>query len=154
MRRDIVKRTWLVGLVFFVAGLVVAGIGVGLMLGHAGTWVSAPSGGVDFQPTLNAFFWSTVATTAFGGLLVLTGGILQFAAWIGALITTSRAVDKTWFVVLLVLGLLGLQFVVMIVYLVAGPDDAPRSWSAFPQPPPLAPPPPIAPPQPPAVRTA
>ena len=48
-----------------------------------------------------------------------------FVAWIGALVRTVELTDKTWFVVLLVTGLLGVGLVGMIVYLIAAkePDD-------------------------------
>jgi hypothetical protein len=52
---------------------------------------------------------------------------VQLAAWIGALINTNLLQDKTWFIVLLVGGILGLNFgllgfAAMVAYLVAGPD--------------------------------
>ena len=57
-----------------------------------------------------------------GVLGIVAGGIGQFIAWIGALVNTSRLEDKTWFVVLLVLGLLSFGFIPMLVYVLGGPD--------------------------------
>lgn len=50
-------------------------------------------------------------------------GITQFIAWVGAVLNTAPLEDQTWFIVLLVTGLLSSGFIAMIVYLVAGPDD-------------------------------
>jgi hypothetical protein len=43
-------------------------------------------------------------------------------AWIGAVLNTAQLPDKTWFVVLLVVGLLGLVFIATVAYVIAGPD--------------------------------
>ena len=57
------------------------------------------------------------------GILAVIGGALgQFVAWIGAVLNTSRLADKTWFILLLVLGLVSFGSIAMVVYLVAGPD--------------------------------
>ena len=62
-----------------------------------------------------------------GFFAAAVGGLVQLAAWIGALVNTYRLQDKTWFAVLLAGGLLGLAFgllgfAAMVAYLVAGPD--------------------------------
>lgn len=51
-----------------------------------------------------------------GGLI---GGLVS---WIAALLITSRLESKTWFVVLLLLGIFNFGFFAMIAYLIAGPD--------------------------------
>jgi hypothetical protein len=43
-------------------------------------------------------------------LLLLLAAVAHFVAWIGAVLNTAQLPDKTWFVVLLVVGLLGLVF--------------------------------------------
>ena len=43
-------------------------------------------------------------------------------SWIGALLNTWRLESKTWFAVLLLLGIFNLGFFAMIAYLIAGPD--------------------------------
>ena len=85
-----------------------------------GTWVVNGSEVTDFHlsPTAMSTFWFAM----FGGILVLIGAIGQFVAWIGALVNTSKLVDKTWFILLLVLGLLSVGFIAMLVYVIAGPD--------------------------------
>ena len=58
-----------------------------------------------------------------GGLL---GGLVS---WIGALLNTSQLDSKTWFLVLLLLGIFNFGFFAMTAYLIAGPDGtalAPR----------------------------
>jgi len=55
------------------------------------------------------------------------GPLAQFIAWIGAVLNTSRLDDKTWFIVLLVLGLFSFGFIAMLVYLFAGPDGTRES---------------------------
>lgn len=140
MTKRTVTRLWLAGLGLFVFGAIIVGSGVGVMFANGGTWSGEPYHS-DFYPTLNGLFWGSVAMMTTGGVLFVIGGILQFIAWIGAMVNTARSVDKTWFVLLLVLGLIGLQFVIMIAYLVAGPDVLPRyPMSAIPMPPPSPPP--------------
>ncbi len=128
MTKPTITRIWLGGLLGFVAGLVVAGIGLTLMLVYSGTWVPAASGsGSEFIPRTDGFFWSTVALVVIGGVIVLAGATAQLVALIGALVNTYRLPDRTWFVVLLVGGLLGLSvgvvgFAAMLAYVIAGPD--------------------------------
>ena len=43
-------------------------------------------------------------------------------SWIGALLNTWRLDSKTWFAVLLLLGIFNLGFFAMVAYLIAGPD--------------------------------
>ena len=55
-------------------------------------------------------------------LAVIAGLIGGLVSWIGALLNTSQLEDKTWFVLLLVLGVLSFGLVAMIAYVIAGPD--------------------------------
>jgi hypothetical protein len=63
--------------------------------------------------------WLLVAALAFG-----VGSVLGIASWIGALVNTYQLEDKTWFVIVLVLGIVSLGWVAMLAYVVAGPDGA------------------------------
>lgn len=143
MRKPRITRTWLGGLVAIGVGVLVLLAGLVLMLGLGGTW-RGPSNNVTFTPKYDSFFWGTVTMMATGGAVLSGGVIMQCVAWIGALMNTFRAQDKTWFVALLALGLVGFQFPAMIAYLLAGPDLRARSlaWSASSAPPLPAPPPP------------
>ena len=51
-----------------------------------------------------------------GGMI---GGLI---AWIGALLNTAELESKTWFLVLLLLGIFSFGFFAMIAYVIAGPD--------------------------------
>jgi hypothetical protein len=69
-----------------------------------------------------------------GGLAIVGGAIGGLVSWIGALLNTSQLPSKTWFLVLLVLGIFNFGFLAMIAYLIAGPDGtsdaAPRHSQA------------------------
>jgi hypothetical protein len=128
MKKSTIVRTWLGGLVALAAGLLVAAVSIGLMLAYGGTFTQASStGGYDFVPTLDGFFWMTVGGIVIGCAFAAAGGLIQLVAWIGALISTYRVPDKTWFAILLAGGVLGLAFglvgfAAMVAYLIAGPD--------------------------------
>jgi len=73
------------------------------------------------------FRGSTLAWAGLGlglvGALIFTGGLIGgFVSWIGALLNTWKVASKTWFAVLLLLGIFDLGFFGMIAYLIAGPD--------------------------------
>ena len=128
MRKSTVNRTWIGGLAVFAAGIVVAGVSVGLMLAEGGTFTyNAATKAYDFVPLLNGFFWSMVSLIVIGGVVAAAGTVLQLVAWAGALINTYQVPDKTWFGVVLAGGVLGLffgfiGFAAMLAYVVAGPD--------------------------------
>jgi hypothetical protein len=139
MKKSTVVRTWLAGVIFLAGGLVLAGVSIGLMLGFGGTFTPSPvgQGAYEFEPTLNGFFWTTVGGIVFGGALAAAGGLVQLAAWIGALVNTSHLDDKTWFGVVLAGGIVGffvgpLGFAAMLAYVVAGPDGMAENKSRAP----------------------
>jgi len=100
------------------------------MLAYGGHFTSAATGnGSTFVPTLNSFFWTMVSLMTIGFGAAAVGSVLQLAAWVGALVNTYQIPDKTWFVALLVGGIIGLGFTlvgyaVMIAYFVAGTDSS------------------------------
>ncbi len=128
MTKFTITRLWIAGVIAFAAGLAVAGAGVGLMLAYGGHFTPAVSGnGSDFVPTFNGFFWMTITVMVMGGLIAAAGGVAQLCAWIGALVNTYPIQEKTWFIVLLAGGLLGMSFgplgfAAMLAYVIAGPD--------------------------------
>ena len=130
MTKAAISKIWIAGLIAIVAGLIVGGVSLGLMLANGGSYVPAASGnGYDFIPRLDGYFWTTVSFMIGGFTVVAAGGIAQLVAWIGALVNTYPLADRTWFIVLLAGGLVGLafglvQFAVMIAYIIAGPDGA------------------------------
>ena len=109
-----------IGSLFAIAGGVVL-VAAGLFLAYVnGTFIMRGPDVVGIHAS--AFTWSMAGLAIVGILAVIGGALAQFVAWIGAVLNTSRLEDKTWFIVLLVLGLLSFGFIAMIVYLVAGPD--------------------------------
>jgi hypothetical protein len=140
----IVKLFWgsLIGLV---AGLVLMGITVALAISNhifvmSGSDVTGiKSGGLS---------WTLLGLMGLAVLLLLFAAVTHFVAWIGAVLNTAHLPDKTWCVVLLVVGLLGLVFIATVAYVIAGPDGlkAREQASALPAAgvvPQQAPPPPI-----------
>jgi len=69
-----------------------------------------------------ALAWSLLALGILGGLAVAGGFIGGLVSWIGALLNTWQLESRTWFAVLLLLGIFNLGFFAMIAYLIAGPD--------------------------------
>lgn len=74
----------------------------------------------------NAFGWVMVGLAGMAALVMIAAAVTQFVAWVGAVINTAGLKDKTWFVILLITGLLSFGFIAMIIYLITGPDDPPR----------------------------
>lgn len=100
----------------------------GLILSFVAIWVAYANGAL----TMNGPDVTGVQATLFGGFMVgltligvlamIGGAIGQFVAWIGAVLNTARLEDKSWFIVLLILGLFSFGLIAMIAYVVAGPD--------------------------------
>lgn len=123
MRKSTITKTWLGGIVAIALSFIAAAVAIVLMLAYGGTFTSAPNGeGYDFVPTQDAFFWSMVGIIVTAFFVAAAGVIVQFVAWIGALVNSYQLQDKLWFVLTLILGLIGFGLVMMIVYLIAAPD--------------------------------
>ena len=143
MRKSTISGVWLGGLAGIAGGVVAILAGTFLMLAYGGTWSGDPSN-QQFTPAIDAFFWWMVGLITVGALVVLAGGLAQLVAWIGALVNTYALADKTWFIVLLIAGAVGLVglaitgFVAMVVYLLIGPDStAPAGARTTAVPPPM-----------------
>ena len=130
MTKSMITKVWIGGLAAFAAGVVVAMVGVFLMLGYGGTFTQiAGTNDYNFVPNMSGFFWGTVGLIVAGGVIGLVGSIVQFAAWIGGLVNSYALPSKSWFLVLLLGGLLSfffapIGFVAMIAYVIAAPDGA------------------------------
>jgi hypothetical protein len=114
----IVKLFWgsLIGLV---AGLVLMGITVALAINNHISVMSGPDvTGIKY----GALSWTLLGLIGLAVLLLLFAAVAHFVAWIGAVLNTAHLPDKTWCVVLLVVGLLGLVFIATVAYVIAGPD--------------------------------
>lgn len=70
----------------------------------------------------SALTWSLLAFGIVGSLAMAAGLIAGLASWIGALLNLSQLESKTWFVVLLLLGIFNFGIVGMLAYVIAGPD--------------------------------
>jgi len=114
----IVKLFWgsLIGLV---AGLVLMGITVALAINNHIFVMSGPDvTGIKS----GALSWTLLGLMGLAVLLLLFAAVAHFVAWIGAVLNTAHLPDKTWCVVLLIVGLLGLVFIATVAYVIAGPD--------------------------------
>ena len=119
MSKKNIARLFVVATVAVVAGVV---------LGIAALWAALASdaidlGGSDYiDVNGGSGAWTALALVIVGSLVMLGGTIAAVVSWIGALLNTWQLEDKLWFGALLAGGLLGLGVVVMIAYVVAGPD--------------------------------
>jgi hypothetical protein len=119
MTKSTVTKIFIGSLVAIAGGVVL--LAAGLFLAYInGTFIMRGPDVVGVHAS--AFTWSMAGLGVVGILAILGGALGQFVAWIGAVLNTSRLEDKTWFIVLLVLGLLSFGFIAMLVYLVVGPD--------------------------------
>ena len=119
MTRTTVTRLFVGGIAALVAGLV---------LGFAAVWAAYAGGAlVTDGPDVvgvngSSFAWAMVGLVLVGLVAIVGGAIVGLVSWVGALLNTAQLEDKTWFVLLLVLGLLSFGFVATIAYVIAGPD--------------------------------
>jgi len=138
MTKSTITKSWIGGLAVFAAGIIVAVVGVFLMLAYGGTFTQVPgNSNYDFTPTLTGFFWTTIGLMVAGGVIALIGGLVQLVAWVGAMINSYALPEKTWFLVLLLGGLLSfvfapIGFAVMVAYVVAAPDGTPYRQAQVP----------------------
>lgn len=118
MSKSTVTRLFIGAIVAVAVGAVVGVIALVAALAGGVVAIGGPNvvsiDGGAFAGTLP---WLVIASLAIAG-----GAIAALASWVGALLNTYRLDDKTWFVVLLVLGLFSLGWVAMVAYVVAGPD--------------------------------
>ncbi len=106
----------------------VAAVIAGAVLAFAAVWVAYASGAfvmsgpdvVGIQST--PFAWSIVGLAVTAGLAVIAGIVGGLVSWVGALLNSSQLEDKTWFIILLVLGVFSFGLVAMIAYVIAAPD--------------------------------
>jgi hypothetical protein len=103
------------------------------VLAFATVWIAYANGAFVMNGPDVVGIRSTPAAWAIFGfgfvamLAMMAGFVGAMVSWIGALLNTSELEDKTWFVVLLVLGVLSVGLVAMIAYVIAGPDGTRRS---------------------------
>jgi hypothetical protein len=121
MSKTTIVRLFWGSLVAFVAASIFL-IAAGSLLYLNGDFIMRGPDVVGIEP--DSFGWSMIAAAAFAALVAFAAAIVQLVAWIGALLNTVELEDKAWFVVLLITGVLGIGFVAMLAYAIAGPDGA------------------------------
>jgi hypothetical protein len=120
MTKTRIKTIFWSSLLAFAGGLVMLVVTGGFAYASGSLEMDGPDVvGIRSTP----FGWTMIILAATSFLVMLAAAVGQFVAWVGAVLNTAQLPDKTWFVVLLVSGVLSFGFVAMIVYLVAGPED-------------------------------
>ena len=109
--------------VALIAGLVLCGVVAALAFGTDVLIMDGPDV-VGIQS--GAMASVLVALVGLAILLMSAAAVAIFIAWIGAIVNTADLPSKTWLVVELVLGLLGVAFVAVLAYVIgkAGPGEA------------------------------
>jgi hypothetical protein len=119
MSKTTVTRLFIGSGIGIIAGASAAIVAVGLALAN-NVFVTA---GVDVVGVRgSALAWSLLGLGIAGGLAIVAGLISGLVSWIGALLNTWQLESKTWFAVLLLLGIFNFGFFAMIAYLIAGPN--------------------------------
>lgn len=100
----------------------------GAILAVAAVWLAVANGvfvmsGADIVGLRGGpLEWSLLGLGLVGGLAMAGGLIGGLVSWIGVLLNTWKLESKTWFAVMLLLGIFNLGFFAMIAYILAGPD--------------------------------
>jgi hypothetical protein len=120
-------------------GSVIA-VGAGAIVAIAAIWTAIANGvftmnGPDIVGIQGgALAWSLLGLAIVGGLAIMGGFLGGLVSWIGALLNTAQLERKTWFVVMLLLGIFNFGFFAMLAYVIAGPDGARPATLAAPAP--------------------
>jgi hypothetical protein len=119
MTKPTIVKLFVGGIVAVFAGLLVAILAaIGIWSGSDLIMRGPDVVGMHPSPAGAAF----VGLVVLGAFAMIGGAVAGLVAWIGALLNTVQLEDKTWFVVLLVLGLFSFGFIAMVAYVIAGPD--------------------------------
>ena len=121
MSKSLINKLFFGSLIGLVGGLILLAVAGGLAFANSVFVMNGPDvTGINVSPLA----WTLLSLMGLGILVIAAGAITQFVAWIGAVLNTSSLPDKGWFIVLLVVGLLGFPFIVTLVYVIAGPDGS------------------------------
>ena len=121
MSKPTITRLFVGSLAAIVAGCVLGFLAV--LAGHAGG--AFLMDGPDVAGIAPTPLGAMILVILLGCLTaVVAGGLAGLASWIGALLLTARINAWVWFLVLLALGVWNFGVVGMLVYVLAGPDDA------------------------------
>jgi H+/Cl- antiporter ClcA len=119
MSKGTVTAVFLGSVVAVIAGAVLAFAAVWTAYANGAFVMSGPDV-IGVQSTPQA--WTIIGLGIVAALAMIAGFIGGLVSWIGALLNTAELTDKTWFIILLVLGLFSFGLVAMIAYVIAGPD--------------------------------
>jgi len=119
MTRSVIVR-------LFVGSLIGAGVGTALFVlavavgvGDEVLIMNGPDV-VGIRP--GALSTTVIVMAGLASLLWMAATVAVVVAWVGAIINTASLPCKTWLVIELVLGLLGLPFVAVLAYVVGRPE--------------------------------
>jgi len=118
MSKSTVTRLFVGAVLAELVGVLVALVAVVAALAAGVVTIGGPAVVTVNGPALGG----TVPWLVLAWLAIAGGTLATIASWLGALSNTVQLDDKTWFVVLLVLGLFSLGWVAMVAYVFAGPD--------------------------------
>jgi hypothetical protein len=119
MTRSLIIRLFWGSIIGLVAGLVLMGVTAALAISNDIFVMSGP----DVTGIRSgALSWALLGLIGLAVFVLLFAAAAHFVAWIGAVLNTAHLPDKTWFVVMLVVGLLGFVFIATTAYVIAGPD--------------------------------
>jgi hypothetical protein len=119
MTKSLVVKLFWGSLIGLAAGLILMGITFALAI-NSDIFIMRGPDVIGIKS--GVLSWTLLGLMALAMLLLLFAAAVHFVAWIGAVLNTAQLPDKTWFVVLLVVGLLGLVFIATVAYVIAGPD--------------------------------
>ncbi|MDN5766868.1 MAG: hypothetical protein L0H96_24220 [Humibacillus sp.] len=120
MRKSTVVKIFLGSLIGAAASLVLL-IVAGLLAIGSDAFVMDGPDVVGIKAGL--FGWTMLALVAVAVLGMVAAVAAQLLAWVGAVLHTAQLPDKTWFVVVLVGGLVSLGFLATLAYVIGGPGD-------------------------------
>lgn len=119
MTKPIITRLFIGSIVAVVAAIVLGILAVtGALAGGILEFDGPDVVGMNWSSTT----WWMIGLMLLAGLAAIGGAIGGLIAWLGALLNTARLDDKTWFILLLVLGIFSFGFIAMVLYVIAGPD--------------------------------
>jgi hypothetical protein len=123
MGRSLIVKLFFGSLIGLVAGAVVLAAAAAIAFGNG---VFAMNGPDVVGINSSSLSWTLIALMGLSALVLALATVAQVVAWIGTVLNTADRPDKTWFVLLLVLGLLGFGFIATLIYVLAGLDATPR----------------------------
>jgi hypothetical protein len=119
MTRSLIIKLFWGSIIGLVAGLVLMGVTAALAISNDIFVMSGPDVTGIRSGVLS---WALLGLIGLAVFVLLFAAAAHFVAWIGAVLNAAHLPDKTWFVVLLVVGLLGFVFIATTAYVIAGPD--------------------------------